>query len=93
MVSNNTTGEGRLPVLDEAHHGSIYAHVDGLSHLSQEVLLDLKTPLPDAPAAVHQEDQVHLTVCRDRTHQKVTAVSVSNAWARFAPVGPLFLCG
>lgn len=52
-----------IPVLDDAHHGSGDAHIDRLSHLGQEVLLNLETPLPDAPASVHQEGQVHLTVC------------------------------
>lgn len=55
-------GAGRLPVLDDAHHGSGYTHVDDLSHLGQEVLLDLKAPLANAPAPVHQEGQVHLTI-------------------------------
>lgn len=54
----------RLPVLDDAHHGSSHAHVKGLSHLRQEVLLDLKAPLSDAPAPIHQEDQVDFTLCR-----------------------------
>lgn len=52
----------RLPVLDDAHHGSSHTHADDLSHLRQEVLLDLKAPLPDAPAPVHQEGEVHHAV-------------------------------
>ena len=52
--------------MDDPHHGPSYAHVDGLGHLRQEVLLDLKAPFPDAPASIHQESQVHLTVCRTR---------------------------
>lgn len=67
MGHNNTTREVRLPILDDAHHGTSHAYIDGLSHLSQEILLDLKTPLPNAPAAIHQEGQVHLTICRDTT--------------------------
>lgn len=66
----------RLPVLDEAHHGSGHSHVDGLSHLRQEVLLDLKAPLPNAPAPIHQEGQVHLTICKQRTRRKVAADSI-----------------
>lgn len=50
--------------MDDAHHGSVHAHVDGLSHLRQEVLLDLKAPLPNAPAAIHQEGHVHLAICK-----------------------------
>lgn len=65
--SSNAKGTVRLPVLDDAHHGSSHTHVDGLSHLRQEVLLDLKAPLPDAPAPIHEEDQVHLTICKNRT--------------------------
>lgn len=71
MVRSNPTGSVRLPILDDAHHGSSYTHVDGLSHLRQEVLLDLKAPLPDAPAAIHQEGQVHLTVCTNTKHRNV----------------------
>lgn len=48
-------GTKRLPVLDDAHHGSSHAHVDDLCHLSQEVFLDLETALPNAPAAIHEE--------------------------------------
>lgn len=64
----------RLPILDDAHHGSSHTHVDGLSHLRQEVFLDPKAPLPNAPASIHQEGQVHFTVCR--TSHKVTADSI-----------------
>lgn len=54
--------------MDDAHHGSSHADIDGLSHCRQEVLLDLEAPLPDAPAAVHQEDQVDFTLCTDISH-------------------------
>lgn len=51
-----------LPILDDAHHWSSHAYVDDLSHLSQKVLLDLKTTLPNAPAAIHQEGKINLTI-------------------------------
>lgn len=54
------------PVLDDAHHGPSQAHVDGLGHLPQKVLLDLEAALPNAPAAIHQEGDVHLAVCRTK---------------------------
>lgn len=75
MADSITTGTVRLPVLDEAHHGSGHTHVDGLSHLRQEVLLDLKAPLPNTPASIHQEDQVHFTTYEKRTHLRVTTIN------------------
>lgn len=74
LLHSNLRGTLKLPVLDDAHHWSSHTHIDGLSHLRQEVLLNLKAPLPNAPASIHQEGQVHLTVCR--TRQNVTADSL-----------------
>lgn len=54
----------RLPILDDAHHWSGQTHIDGLSHFRQEVLLDLKAPLSNAPAPIHQEGQVHFTISK-----------------------------
>lgn len=67
----------KLPILDNAHHGSSHAHIDGLSNLREEFLLDLKSPLPDAPATIHQEDQVHCTLCRT-CHSKDVSEEEAN---------------
>lgn len=57
--------------MDDAHHGSSHAHVDDLSHLRQKIFLNLKTALPDAPAAIHQERKIDLTVWKTVTHHAV----------------------
>lgn len=82
-------GSVRLPVLDDAHHGSGHTHVDGLSHVRQEVLLDFKAPLPDAPAPVHQEGQVHLTVCNNGTSWETPNVNMTVVVYRAKSTRPL----
>lgn len=58
--------DGGLPVLDDPHHWAIHAYIHDLGNLSQEIFLDLKTTLSDAPAAIHEEGDVHFTVCSER---------------------------
>lgn len=61
--------DGGLPILDDPHHWAIYAYINDLGNLRQEVFLDLKTTLANAPAAIHEEGDVNFTVCSKRyTH-------------------------
>lgn len=54
--------EKLLPVLNDAHQGTSAADAKGLSHVTEELLLELKAALTDAPAPIHQEGQIDLAV-------------------------------
>lgn len=49
-----------LPILDDAHQGPSAANAKGLSHVTEELLLELEAAFTDAPAPIHQEGQVNL---------------------------------
>lgn len=55
-----------LPILDDSHHWASHTHIDDLGNLGQEVLLDLKASLPNAPAAIHEEGNVNFTICKEK---------------------------
>lgn len=44
-----------LPILDDAHKRTSWAHIQGLSNIFEELFLDLKAALANAPAAIYQE--------------------------------------
>lgn len=54
-----------LPVLNDAHHGSFYAHIESLGNLHKEVFLNLESSFPDTPAAIHEERNINFTIYRD----------------------------
>lgn len=59
-----------LPVLNDAHHGSSYTHIDDLRNIHKEVFLNLKTAFPNAPAAIHEKCNINFAIYKDKMRIK-----------------------
>lgn len=59
-----------LPILNDAHHGSSYTHINDLRNIHKEVFLNLKTAFSNAPAAIHEECNINFTVYKDKMRIK-----------------------
>jgi len=49
-----------LPILYDAHQRPSVVDAKGVSHVNEELFLELEAAFTDAPAPVHQERQVYL---------------------------------
>ena len=54
--------EKLLPVLNDAHQRTSAADAESLSHVTEELLLELKAAFTNAPAPIHQEGQINLAI-------------------------------